>query len=165
MKKALLALSVAAMSVSALAAPVSQQRAAQVAESFWRNTLHAKADVELVDMSGRWQYDGIYLFANPAGGFVLVAGDDCVKPVLGYSLTSVMDVEHMPVQLTEWLEYYQLQIDAARELNAEASAADAEAWRMLEAGIPLKDDTETTVGPLLTTKWNQYSTRCAQGIR
>lgn len=67
-----------------LAAPVNAEKAAVVARTFWSETLKAKNADELEQQ--HWQYDAIYLFAVPKGGWVMVAADDCARPVLSYSL-------------------------------------------------------------------------------
>src|SRR5574344_548117 len=36
-------------------------------------------------------------------GCVLISDDDCVQPVLGYSDSGAFDVDHVPVQLQDWL--------------------------------------------------------------
>ena len=140
---------------AAFAAPVSAERAAAVARTFWTGTLHGKADVVLVDRTAEWQFDGIYLFTNPQGGFVMVAADDAVRPILGYSLTGQFDPQRMPIQLVEWLGTYQQQIDWVRDNDGRSYATDVEAWKLLDSGQPLKDATTDTVAPLLTTHWDQ----------
>lgn|SRR5574344_570239 len=45
-----------------------------------------------------------YCFNDASGkGFVLISDDDCVQPVLGYSDSGAFDVDHVPVQLQDWL--------------------------------------------------------------
>lgn len=137
---------------AAFAAPVSAERAAAVARTFWTGTLHGKADVVLVDRTAEWQFDGIYLFTNPQGGFVMVAADDAVRPILGYSLTGQFDPQRMPIQLVEWLGTYQQQIDWVRDNDGRSYATDVEAWKLLDSGQPLKDATTDTVAPLICKK-------------
>ena len=47
----------------------------------------------------------LYIY-NIGDGYVIVSGDDRVKPVLGYSTEGQFDVRHLPIQLEEWLMDY-----------------------------------------------------------
>lgn len=149
----------------AMAGPVGPERAAAVAHTFWTQTLHGKADALLVDRSVEWPFVGIYLFVNPQGGFVMVAADDAVRPILGYSPDGKIEPRNLPIQLQEWLEVYQQQIDWVRENDGQSYAADREAWGLLDSGQGLKDG-DNSVGPLLTTQWDQdapYNMLCPPG--
>lgn len=137
------------------ASPVTPRRAATVAQHFWRTSFSAKQADTLVDASAHWPFSGIYLFTNPAGGYVLVAADDAVRPILGYSPTGRIDPANMPQPLTEWLEGYQRQIDFVRANNVQPYAADAAEWQRLEQGLAAKQPAEAVVGPLLSTNWDQ----------
>lgn len=151
---------------AAQAGPVEPERAAMAARSFWLHTLHLKADVQLADRSAEWQFDGIYLFVNPQGGFVMVAADDAVRPILGYSTDGAIEPRQLPIQLQEWLEVYQQQIDWVRENDGQPYAADREAWTLLDNGQELKGSKSEGVGPLLTTQWDQtspYNLLCPTG--
>lgn len=139
----------------AMAGPVTKERAAAVAHTFWTQSLQGKADAVLVDRTAEWQYDGIYLFTNPQGGFVMVAADDAVRPILGYATVGEFDPANMPVQLVEWLGMYQQQIDWVRANDGQSYAADVEAWQLLDSGKPLKSGRKSVVEPLLTTHWDQ----------
>lgn len=138
-----------------LAHPVDPGRAAAVAQSFWQHTLHGKSDVLLENRTGEWRFDGIYLFTATDGGFVMVAADDAVRPILGYSLTSPIDPEQLPIQLDEWLETYQQQIDWMRENDGQSYDYVDEEWQLLGRGESLKGSKSGSVGPLLTTRWDQ----------
>ena len=139
------------------AGPVEPERAAKAARSFWVHSLHLKTDAVLVDRSAEWQFDGIYLFTNPQGGFVMVAADDAVRPILGYSPDGTIEPQQLPIQLQEWLAVYQQQIDWVRENDGQSYAADREAWALLDKGQALKGSKSDGVGPLLTTRWDQDS--------
>ena len=140
-----------------VAAPVSPKRAAAVAHSFWTATLHGKEDARLINRTAEWPFDGIYLFVNPEGGFVMVAAEDAARPILGYSQDGIIDPANLSPALHGWLETYQLQIEWLRENNGQSYAAYREAWQLLESWQPLKGTKSAVVGPLLTTHWDQQS--------
>ena len=61
-------------------------------------------------------------------GFVIVAGDDRVTPVLGYSHTNGFSVENMPPNLKWWLDEYARQIEFAIENDIEPTAEVTQQW-------------------------------------
>lgn len=152
--------------VTAVAGPVTPQTAATVATTFWRSTVPSKAGAALLDQSAAWDYDGIYLFVCPTGGFVMVAADNSARPILGYSPTGTIDPDRLPLQLQEWLQGYQQQIDWLREHQSAPHATIADEWAALQQGFSHKGDGAKGVAPLLTTRWNQqepYNELCPTG--
>lgn len=90
-----------------------------------------------------------YVFNDKGGrGFVLVAGDDCIFPVLGYSPTGSID-NNMPPQLKAWLEAVSADITSMRE-NAGGVAKTAETDEAAD-----DDEPTVVVAPLIKTHWNQ----------
>ncbi len=53
-----------------------------------------------------------YVFNATSGGYVIVAGDDRVPAVLGYSDQGAFDAADIPAAMQEWLDGYTAQIDA-----------------------------------------------------
>ena len=118
----------------------------------------------LEDASGLLGIEHIYVF-NLAGkrGFVLVAGDDRVQPILGYSFSDYFDARVEGVR--SLLEGYSRAIGKAISNNYETTESVRRQWDVL-----LDDSFEEplfssggAVGPLLTTTWGQtgyYSESC-----
>lgn len=138
--------------VAAVAAPVDAKKAAAVARSFWSATLGTKGSQQL-ELTP-WQYEGVYLFTQPQGGWIMVAADDCARPVLAYSTTGTFDKDRMPVAMQNIVAEYGQEI--AHVAAEKGVAADAE-WATLLAGEPLDGTKEEEVGPLMTTQWYQRS--------
>jgi len=70
-----------------------------------------------------------YVFgAENNEGFVIVAGDDRVTPVLGYSHTNGFSADNMPPNLKWWLGEYARQIEFAIENGIEATAETKQQW-------------------------------------
>ena len=97
-KVLLLAAAVLVLS-TAVAAPVNPKRAARVAQNFYASLSGVKGNATLTATPAEWQYKGIYLFAAAEGGFVLVAADDAVRPILGYSTSGTLDPDSLPPAL------------------------------------------------------------------
>ncbi len=157
MKKTLLLLATLFLGLAATAKPVDKDAAARVATNFWN--MHRDADVETITtmISLACPFDGLYIFVGEQKGFVVVAADDCVPPILGYSFTSPAS-ESLNPEVRYWLSTYQRQIDALRNSNCEASAEVRMQWQQYNSSE--LDDTPPTpltdVSPLLTTTWDQY---------
>ena len=96
-----------------------------------------------------------YIFNDEDGGFVIVSGDDCATPILGYSDEGGIDLDNMPIQLQELLQAYSLEIQEAVDNNLQATEDVAEAWATYRRA-PQAQATTTAVSALITTSWDQY---------
>ena len=82
------------------------------------------------------------LSLSPQGGFVVVAGDEQMGPVVGYSAEGVYDPASLPEALTEWLE-------AQAAQTARVRAGKGVAKLHAPSGLP------DSVKPLIKTLWHQ----------
>ncbi|MDR0895347.1 MAG: C10 family peptidase [Prevotellaceae bacterium] len=48
-----------------------------------------------------------YVYNRGDDGYVIISGDDSMKPILGYSLTNAFVVDGLPDNLLQWLQLYQ----------------------------------------------------------
>lgn len=125
--------------IATMAIPVGSQHARQTAEAFWQaQGLKGTLSEKLTD------HAHLYLFVCNEGGFVLIGGDDVARPVLAWSADAPIG-DTLNAAMRYWLDGYEQQIVRAVALGAKSSSE----WR--------KDvsDPVTTVGPLLTTFWDQ----------
>jgi len=109
-----------------------------------------------------------YVFNNEGGGFIIVSGDDCVKPVLGYSETGSFDPNNIPPNATAWLEGYKEQISYAIENDVASTKEIQSEWNALETGARQNAPASTqAVAPLIQTQWNQnspYNNKCPADV-
>ena len=91
---------------------ISQWQAQQQAYSFWGKQMPMKAKAKSRAATTASRSDAYYVFNNDAGGFVIIAGDDAVTPVLGYTSTGSFDAENLPDGLKDLLKSYERQIAA-----------------------------------------------------
>jgi hypothetical protein len=113
--------------------------------------------------------DCYYVFALQPKGFVIVAADDRVEPVLGYSYDNNFEVANMPDHVRGWLGGYEKQIEAVAKSDLQAEPATQTKWTRLKSGqaMSTKSGGDTTVGPLLTTTWDQgqyYNALCPEDV-
>lgn len=95
-----------------------------------------------------------FVFNFPGGkGFAIVAGDDRVRPVLGYSDEGSFDPDNLPENLRGWLAGYQEQITWAVNKGIEATPEISAEWSRLMSGTALRAAGEPVL--LETAKWNQ----------
>lgn len=120
---------------------ITQWQAQQQAYSFWGKQMPQKAKAKSRAATTASRSDAYYVFNNDAGGFVIIAGDDAVTPVLGYTSTGSFDAENLPDGLKDLLKSYERQIAAL----GDSYVANRTATRAAFTGEKL----------LNTAKWNQ----------
>lgn len=122
---------------------ITQWQAQQQAYSFWGKQMPQKAKAKSRTAITASPSDAYYVFNNDAGGFVIIAGDDAVTPVLGYTSTGSFDAENLPDGLKDLLKSYERQIAAL----GDNYVANQTATRAAFTGEKL----------LNTAKWNQMA--------
>lgn len=145
---------------------VDPETARKVATTFLNNN-GAKA-AQLTALSKAAGFANLYIF-NGEEGFVVMSADDCVQPILGYSLTGRFEAKDMPENLRWWLQGYSDQIQDAVENKSKATPEIAKQWNDMTAGKGNAAVADVVVGPLLTTLWDQtypynyYCPTCSSG--
>lgn len=135
-----------------LADHVTPETAQKVAKSFLYNN-GAKV-VQLADLSKAANFPNLYIF-NADEGFVVMAADDRVQPVLGYSLTGKFMTENMPSNVRRWLQNYNDEIQYAIENQLRATTETAQLWSGLIAAKPNVAKATVVVDALVKTQWGQ----------
>ena len=136
------------------AGTVDVRMARQVAKTFLDN--NGARSTQLTDVSASAGFANVYVFTT-ANSFVLIAADDCVKPILGYSLTGRFDVENMPDNKRAWIQGYSDEIRFAIDNQLRASSEVTQQWHELMEGDPNSGRATTVVAPLIQTQWGQGS--------
>jgi hypothetical protein len=160
---------------SVYAKPVGPERAKTVGENFILGNanyrvLSKTASFELVYTSTATTAESLvplncfYVFNINNNGFVIVAADDRVNPILAYSDESVFDPIKIPINVSDLLAEYTAQIHNVIETAMDASPEVINDWQILEnARVSKNFAKKGVVGPLVQTKWNQtpaYSSYC-----
>ena len=150
--------------VSLSAAPVSPGRALDVAKKIFAAQPATKAgggalrivwDGEEVATKAAVQ-PAFYVVARDGGGFVIVAGDDNVRPVLAISDRNEFKVEGMPANVKWWMDRMKAFVRSAKAQSPEARAQWAK-FTGTKAGSAITG-TVTVISEHLTPEWNQYGT-------
>jgi hypothetical protein len=140
------------VSLSLFAEHVDPETARKVATTFLNNN-GAKSN-QLVDLSKTAGFQNLYIFTTEES-FVIIAADDCVQPILGYSTENPFGTGKMPENLFCWLEGYDEQIAYAVRNGQKATNEVDEAWRLLLTGA--MPETKDAPSYLIQTQWDQNS--------
>ena len=166
MKRLLLLLvTIFTMSNLAWASPVDSMEARNLAQTFWTLRFPEQPRPVFEDLSQSVGVEHFYIFNNTNGsGFVMVSGDDCAVPILGYSGSNNFIGGELRDNIQSWMGYYDGTIGAA-VLNGEVANEEiADQWNNLRAGnLPSAPKSTTAVNPLLSTTWDQdapYNNLC-----
>ena len=173
MKKLFLSLCLlAACFSSIIAGPVDQQKAQKLGAKFLSTTAVSQktADIQLnlVSIAADRSATDYYVFNVSNGeGFVIVAADDCVKPILAYSTTGQFDPQNVSEGFQFTLEGFREEIQYVREHNLTATPDIVAEWNAVSKTGSLNrgEQTRTVVGPLCQTLWNQnfpWNSQCPE---
>lgn len=104
--------------------------------------------------SGHQSEAGAYIYNISDGGFVIVAANDCVKPIIAYSHQGHLDIHHLPPAFISYLHAKVDEVAFAQRLSLVAPANVSLAWSRLLNPASLKRRVKSAEY-LLTTTWDQ----------
>ncbi len=151
MKKSLLSMLVLVNVLMAQANTIEQQKAQELANQFLTKTISAQPNGRRAATQPNLTFKDLgfrhlYTFTDEAGGFVVVAGDDRVDPILAYSTTDVLDPNRIPESMQIMLLGYDMQI---------SNLPQGVTPRHRSASPQRK-----VIAPLIKTMWHQYLPFC-----
>ncbi len=149
--------------------PVSKSYAKKIARNFYHT--HTVYDYDDIIFSSDFTINEndttLYFIFNIAGdrGFVIVAADDDVLPVLGYTVEGRYYIENQPPQFISWMNGYKKQILFVKRHHLKADNMIKRQWKRYSIkGDKKAFGSRSIVGPLLENIfWNQdclYNDSC-----
>lgn len=171
MKKTLLTLMALLFAFVMLQArPVSQETAQRLAQSFVTANFEftrQSTDLSLVKTAYSDRGEACYYVFNVGTtGFVILAADDCVRPIIGYSDQGTFNPDDMAPALADYLEKTRLGIMAEAQKGQGNAEVQAD-WAMLEkCGCLVSRHGGREDEYLVETTWNQnypYNYFCPEG--
>ena len=174
MKKLNLTFCLLAIIGSLMAGPVDQQKAQKLGAKFLSTTAigQKNADIQLnlvcaaVDLQ-RSAPDYYVFNVTDGEGFVIVAGDDRVKPILAYSTTGRYNPSNVSEGFAFTLNGFREEIQYVREHNLSATPDIVAEWKSVNETGSLNRgrSTRVVVEPLCQTIWNQnfpFNSQCPE---
>nr|NQU91742.1 C10 family peptidase [Bacteroidota bacterium] len=160
-------------SLSLFAERVSENDASTVGKNYyWENSRTQNPidyDEIIPDLFTTINMDGkdlYYVFnINRSDGFVIVAADDDVTPILGYSLNGAWTGENIPPSLQMILNSFAKQISAVITEGIDGGSETDREWLEYSKFNPAPP-APRAITPLLSTTWNQsypYNNMCPTG--
>jgi hypothetical protein len=176
MKTKILSLLLLIVCFSVFGKPVDENRAKTVGLYFLQNKTNSTLLKEAKNLQLAYKVTAIigdileeqtmfYVFNVGSVGFVIVAGDDTVTPILGYSDQGNFVSENMPSNLKKWLENYKKEILFIIENDIKATEEINKSWNLDQNNNKSNNSTFSTnsVNPLIQTRWDQspyYNAQC-----
>ena len=131
--------------IDAGAERISRDEALALAQDFMQGKVMVpvQASPSKAPVRGGANNESYYIFnAADNGGYAIIAADDRVSPVLGFSDQGNINLDNMPENMASWLEYYEY------EINSLKSDDDI----VLDTPV-----SRCEVKPLLNDHWHQES--------
>ncbi|MDA3884237.1 MAG: thiol protease/hemagglutinin PrtT [Candidatus Delongbacteria bacterium] len=152
------------------AAIVDQSRAQKVAENYYQNyaPISAKSNTVQKILTKEYMGQPTWYVVKFTEGFVIVAADDNVRPILGYSIDGKIDedIYNMNNPFVARFSAYDRQIvHVVREQELVVKAKQKE-WKDIENKIFPQSSKKSLLGPLLDTTWGQgypFNDQCPAG--
>ena len=161
MKKFIFGLLAMMVSVTLFAERISPDDAALVANNFM-NVAPASGVKKAVPQKkmvrkATAEENLFYVYENADGeGWVIVAANDAVSPILAYSETGHFRTDNQPTNVRAWMGKYNKFIQKIEVDGVVAGEETTEQWNELRKGVR-KAKAAAVVGPLVKTTWDQDS--------
>ena len=153
MKKIILLYFVMLAAIVAQAQRVSVDTAQTLAQNFFLKHTGQAATFERISFAG---IQNIYIFnRSDDDGFVIVAGDKNVRPVLVYSFDDTIDPENNPEAFAAWLQSYDMSCE-----KPAANSKNQTLWNNLltySASAPTLLGEGEYIAPMVPCVWKQSS--------
>ena len=140
---------------SASANPIDRQQALQQAVKFLQSKGMSISREAATRSLGRnaTANQSLYVFNTAdSHGFVIVAGDDRIDPIIGYTTQGSFDEEDLPVNFKAWLKQMAAEVEAiaAQPALTRTGSAPKDISRQVRI--------HRAIDPLIITSWNQGNT-------
>ena len=156
-----LAVAASLCAVSTFAAKVTPESAVAYAGAYLRNVVRTSlSPVSATPVV----FDGataLYVVSLAPDGWMLVAADDVIAPIVGFSESGSLSAESLDPNLRSYLSLF------ADDIAFRSSRADAPSPAWATDTVPSTNKVEDAVAPLISVEWNQsgkYRQYCPTGL-
>lgn len=152
MKKLFLTTLASLVLTSAFADPITPQKAMQIAQQYLVPGYTMNMKLKAKAKKPTTQNAPYYIISRGENqGYVIVAGDDCLSEVLGYTDCGGFDPNDLPPALEDMLAYWQMAVETAQ---ADGSNVVQAKVRKAQHKAP---STRKDIAPFVTSHWHQSS--------
>jgi len=143
---------------------IPEERARDVALKFYYERIQSYNPLHFNDVSIQSSFiitgkenPLYYIFNISPSGFVTVAANDAVTPVLCYSFKGHFTPDHQPANFQAWMEQYRRQIESVAEWDGSNVQEIKTLWNYYldTSWENIRPFSGREVPPLLTSTWNQ----------
>jgi len=166
-KAILLGISLICLATILEATEIKKKTAAKAAVNFFYEVAHHTKGLNPKDITITDTYTSkvnnetvYYIFSFEGDGYVIVAADDIVEPILAYSTDNNYDPDNVSPEFSFWMSTYSDRILYHRDQQSLASLEISEKWNQLTTtniGDIQNPKAKAGVNPLLSCNWNQSS--------
>ncbi len=166
MNKTIIFILVILVSISGLfAESVDLNTAEKIAVNWYKQYVPVYNDAAISSriVNEKKNINTFYTISFKSGGFVLVAADNAVIPILGFAFKGEFDKEIVQPGFVEWISAYEDELVYVIENNKE-NTETIYMWEAILANNFSKDDPEEVL-PLIETRWSQgdpYNMYCPE---
>ena len=114
-----------------------------------------EVEIEFIDIKETDQMLLMYIFNFSPSGYAIISGDDRLMPVIGYSISSNIDMEDLPPQLDYIIDSYSLNIIDVINNDIQPNEYIKSLWDDFSSNENLRDEQFREIFPLITANWNQ----------
>jgi len=133
------------------------ERAESVALNAYQEKSMINQDIQIYSVTGYPNIDNpsIYIFNIVNGGYILISSEDRMTPILGFSFNNHFQIENLPPQLENLLNYYTDRINYVRGSDIQSDDDIISYWDhyLSYPFNPIIDS--RSVEPMLESTWNQ----------
>jgi len=100
--------------------------------------------------------------------FVIVAADEGIWPIIGYSLTGSYNQNNQPPAFIEWIENTRKEIEYIKYNHIKPESKINQEWERMTSLTYKSVETSNSVEPLLSTRWNQdcyFNEQCPGDVK
>ena len=139
---------------------VREETARQVGLNFLRlKDGNLRSDLQLTRVDAV-QYPNLYVYNTSENGFIVVASDNRLEPILAYSDEGTFDKDNVAPGANFWFEMYEYAIDSIVRNNVrDVDEKIAKKWEDLKNGVLPEPERNgnypTFCGKLIMTNWDQ----------
>ena len=137
---------------------VTEQEAIDVGENFFHyknNRLHTEFDYNSIQLLNHNEENIFYIINLNPNGFILIASDNLLMPVLGYSFENNFRIDNFPSNIDYLFDLYANELVNEKIVNRQKSYIDAE-WNKFSNQLDFEGETRS-VSPLISARFNQDS--------